>query len=257
MRQICHPSIALHAIIILILSSGVSVSCKRTDHRVEMIRRIGGVEALKLREIRTGEEPYTITFAIPLNYQVMTFNDTDSDTNDCWLELSDNGATIDGIKYYRTNGSYIIEYATPFSPPGVKHLMKAMLVTRFEKISGPLVTVYYTNVFRFEENVFGPTNIAINCNVAIGQFEYDINIYSTNRELIKVITGQSTNGEISTNWNLCSSSGTIRSDNEFFADFYVKQLYLGMPHKGDNILVPTNPCHYNYLRDNLSGPPRR
>ena len=221
------------------------------DFKALWIERIGGTNALALSQIITGEEPYVLTFLIPLNLEVKTYENGYKSSNDCWFGVSDNGRFTDGVFSTRSNGNYRIRFQTSFSPRGENHVYKLALVTPFHKLFGPPITVSYTNLFKLDaENLFGDGGVRFRFNLGVDWVSYKINIYDTNRNLLNLIMGQTTNGTIDELWKFNAMNGETRTDDEFYAEFYISHLRTGTNGDAiDGIFIPTNPCPYNYLRD--------
>jgi hypothetical protein len=232
----------------VIASVGLKFHHPEPDYRALLENRIGGTNALALTQIITGEEPYMLTFSIPLNYEVMAFEDNYQSTNHCWLGLSDNGRYTEGIICERTNKAYLIRFVSPFAPTGEDHILKIVLVTDFYRIFGPPLTVAYTNLFQLDQNLFGSGGVWLRCHLGVERVGYKINIYDTNRNFLNAITGQTTNGTIDEVWDLKTSNGEVRKDDEFYVSFCIWHLYSGT-NANDNVAIPTNPCPYNYIRD--------
>jgi hypothetical protein len=241
----------------LAIAAGVAVATgigskllhKEPDYRALWVERMGGTNALALTQIITGEEPYVLTFSIPLNLEIRTWENGFKSTNNCWVDLS-----LDGMRSEpfccRTNNGYRIHFQTPFSYPGQKHVLKMVFSTGGSRIYGPPLTIVYTNLFQFDMNLFRDRGVPLRCNLGVQRVAYKINIYDTNRSLLNVIEGQTTNGLIDEVWDFKASNGTIRTDEEFYADYYIRHLTGGTNGNAeDDLFIPTNPCPMNYLRD--------
>jgi hypothetical protein len=234
----------------IIAAVGLKLHHSEPDYRALWVKRVGGTNSLALTQIITGEEPYVFTFTIPLNFEVMTFEDSRDSSNHCWLGLSDNGRYSEGIIYRRTNNGYLIRFDSSFAPTGEVHVLKIALVTGFYRIFGPPLTVAYTNLFQLDQNLFGGGGVWLRCHLGVERAGYKINIYDTNRDILNAITGQTTNGTIDEVWDFKTSDGVVRNDDEFYTDFYIWRLHSGAnENTNGNVLIPTNPCLYNYIRD--------
>ena len=213
---------------------------------------MSGTNSLALTQIITGEEPYTLTFSIPLTMDVKTHESHYVSTNNCYLYLFDNDQIVSDYFYRLTNQTYRVEYGTPFSISGEKHILKVALATTFLKIYGPPLTVSYTNLFQFDGNVFGGTSLRIHCNLGVQRAGYKIDIFDTNKNLLKTITGQTDAGVIDKTWDLKTTNGQVRMDDELYAEYFIWHVHNGTNQDAsNNIFIPTNPFRCNLLRDKL------
>jgi hypothetical protein len=224
---------------------------REPNYAAEWVQRMSGTNSLALTQLLTGEEPYALTFSVPLKMEINTFDDNHASTNNCWLHLFDNDKPTGDIFYCLTNHTYAVEYGTPFAPHGSTHVLKAVLVRGYIEISGPPLTVSYTNLFKFDDaNLFSGSRMWLHCHLGINQAGYRIDLFDTNKVLLNTITGVTTNGAIDEIWDMKTANGLTRTDDQFNADFYIWHVRNGTNQDmGGNIFIPTNPYHYFLLRD--------
>ena len=220
---------------------------------------MSGTNSLALTQIITGEEPYALTFSIPLSLEVITFETSHHSTNPCWLEMEDNGQR-GPMPYFQTNGGYRIEWGTPFSPRGTKHLLRVVLLDDHNKIYGPPLAVTCTNPFNFGVNLFGRDRMWIHSGLAIKRAGYRIDIYDTNKNLLNSITGRAEAGVIDQTWDLRAADGLVRTDDEFDLNIFLWRIQAATNQEAaDDMPIFTNPYPIRFIRGRLgqTSPPVR
>ncbi len=244
-------------------SAGLLVSCsERSDDDLDLhgngltrrAERILGVDPsarsnpLVLIPVLTGEEPFTLTYEVPVQ--------TDVRSNSCELVLFDNGKRSDAYVLTRqTNGTYILDWGTTFASFG-SHALRVGL-------QGPTHTIAYgperleniTNLVQFDldSTSFG-SKACIYGKLRVPSADYSIEIYDTNTNLVKTIAGHTDRGLIDVVWDLRAASGQLRDDQEFQAKVYIRPIVAGT----DN-LAPSNgppiipPYPYSLIRVGKAG----
>ncbi len=180
---------------------------------------------LKLAPVITGQEPYILTYSIPLSVDVSS--------NQCELTLLDNGQPASGYDFIQSNGTCLVEWNTTFAANG-SHILQVELympgfalpkdtvgvqpvlsvngAARLESVSNP-IQLDPDDVPFGSQTVFSGT-------LAVQAADYEIDIYNTNGVLLKAITGHTDYGTINEVWDLISD-GVTCNDDEFDAEIYI------------------------------------
>lgn len=185
---------------------------------------------LKLPPIITGQEPYILTYSMPLSI--------DADSNQCVLTLMDNGYPAGGYDFIQqTNGTYLVEWNTTFAANGF-HVLQVELGMPGSNLpkddygnvpKQPVLSVAgqarienVNNLIQFDPDETPFTSQArYHGTLAVQSADYEIDIYDTNNVLLKTITNHTDSGVIDEVWNLISDSSETRNDDEFDAQIYI------------------------------------
>jgi hypothetical protein len=204
-----------------------------TNLLAEKTRELLGMELasletnLNLFPRLTGEEPFIRTYSMPLNLDVLTFANPSEDPSAAKrvLWLLDNGTTASACDFERqTNGSYLVSWNTTFATYGPHTLQVCLIFGALGKykVYGAKRTEYVTNLVRFDMDATGfGSQARIYGILHVPSAEYRIEIFDTNRFLLKTIVGHTDNGVIDEVWNLEAITGQIREDDTFDADVYI------------------------------------
>jgi hypothetical protein len=186
-------------------------------------------QMLTLKQIITGAEPETITFEMPVKYDVVTnlgnlclFIDTNND--DC-----DEGCNVQQMACNRAdNGDCLLVWSTIYESSG-KHALQAGLVVEDlppnnPDLSGPLLPVTITNFCQFSiaSAYFDPaTGATFHAKLPESNGNYTIELNDTNGTLLKTITGGTSNGVIKVHWNLIDDHRQRFTGNFFNSVFHI------------------------------------
>jgi hypothetical protein len=184
---------------------------------------------LKLTPVITGQEPYILTYSMPLSIDV--------DSNQCVLTLLDNGYPAGGYDFIQqTNGAYLVEWNTTFANNGL-HILQVELgmpgsrlplndngtepVQPVLSVAGTIWIEDVNNLIQIDpdDTTFG-SHVLYSGNLAVQSADYEIDIYDTNNVLLTTITNHTDSGLIDEVWDLKVNS-KVRNDNEFDAQFYI------------------------------------
>ena len=182
---------------------------------------------LTLVPVITGQEPYILTYSMPLSVDVSS--------NDCALRLTDNGSDAGAYDFIQqTNGTYMVEWNTTFASNGPHFLQVGLDMpgfvlakdasgaqpvlsvagqTRIENINNPIL-------LDLDDTSFG-SQAVFTGTLTVQSADYEIDIYDTNNTLLNIITNHTDNGVINEVWNLTITNGETRDDEEFDAQLYI------------------------------------
>lgn len=187
-------------------------------------------EMLTLHPLITGSEPETVTFELPINYDVLTnlgtvqlYIDPTPD------EGSDEGCNAGQMERNRaTNGNCLLVWSTIYETPG-KHALQAGLdlndpAKPDEEISGPLATFVLTNLCQFSlssvhfEHEYGVT---LRGRLPELNGTYSLEFRSLAGELLKTIPGATSNRVIEVHWDLTDDHGKVCTNDSFDTVFHI------------------------------------
>ena len=172
--------------------------------------------SMVLVPVITGEEPFLLSYSVPVH--------TDLSTNRCVLELIDNGIPVNHEFIRQTNGTYLVFWNTIFASYG-SHILQVCLEkpTNRSKVYGPKRTEIVTNLIRFDPAAtsFG-SRACIDGTLHVPSADYRIDIYDTTNNFLRTIAGHTDEGIIHEIWNLTTTNGQVRNDQEFMAKVYIR-----------------------------------
>jgi hypothetical protein len=193
-------------------------------------------EMLTLRQIITGAEPETVTFEMPVSYDVVTklgglFLLIDPANNDD----SDEGCKVQQMECDRAeNGDCLLVWSTIYESPG-KHVLQAGLFINElspnnQDIFGPLLPFTITNLCQFSltSAYFDPrTGATLHAKLPERNGNYTIELNTTNGALLKTLTGSTSNGVIKAHWDLVDDHG-----RRFTNDTFNSVIHITLPDSG-------------------------
>jgi len=222
------PAQFLLAIAAVLNALALLFSCTRADDDVEQhgsgltrrAERLLGVDPvapsnpLVLIPVATGEEPFTLTYRVPVR--------TDVRSNHCELVLLDNGVPADWYVFTRETNAYTLDWATSFASFGPHALQVQLRIPFHTNVNGPVRLENVTNLVRFDPSVssFG-SRVWIHAFLRVPSADYLIEFYDTNKALLKTIKGHTEKGLIDEVWNLKTTDGKERMDRQIDAQVYV------------------------------------
>ncbi len=193
-------------------------------------------EMLTLKHVITGAEPETVTFEMPVSYDVVTklgrlFLFIDPSNNDD----SDEGCNVQQMECDRAeNGDCLLVWSTIYESPGKHALQAGLLVNEFspsnQDISGPLLSFAITNLCQFSlsSTHFDPrTGATFHAKLPERNGKYTIELNTTNGALLKTLTGSTSNGVIKAHWDLIDGHG-----RRFTNDFFNSVFHITLPDSG-------------------------
>jgi hypothetical protein len=182
---------------------------------------------LTLTPVITGQEPYILTYSMPLSI--------DMGSNHCVLKLLDNGQLARGYSFYQTNGAYRVQWDSTMATYG-PHVLQVKLsmpgVTLPSNDTSDTQTVNLvlgTPAFEISSNLMqlDPDTSLFDSQawiygiLAVQSADYKIEIYDTNNVLLTTITNHTDSGVLDEVWNLVTGSGETRNDPEFNGLIYI------------------------------------
>ena len=183
-------------------------------------------------QVITGEEPEIATFEVPISYSVLTNIGT--------LRLLVDGGIAGSYQQCDngTDGNTFLEWNTSFDSPG-KHLAQVQLVLNGNQKSGsaPDPSIFKgagtvgefisTNICQFDPFYSEYTDSGATLyakTFACPNADYTIELKTTSGAHIKTITGSTSSGEISENWDLKDDNGNTVTNETVNAVFNVTLL---------------------------------
>jgi len=181
-------------------------------------------DLLSLEQVITGGEPETITFELPIKYDVLTnigrlllLVDPVSDDD------SDEGPTACYCECNRaTNGNCRLAWSTIYEAPGRQALAAALglnePVNEGEVTTGPCTAFLVTNLFQFSlaSSHFDRTRGAnLRARIPEPNGDYTLTLKSLEGKNLRRISGSTSNRIIDIHWDLKDDHGIICT-NDFF-----------------------------------------
>ena len=207
-------------------------------------------QILSWKQIVTGQEPETITFELPVDYDVLaTLGELElliDRNNDNSIEA----CNVQQVECERaTNGDCLLVWSTLYESPG-KHALQAGLLLNEERprsvmtgaeppvfpagfigsrgqftgITGPPALFTVTNLCQFSigSGHFDPQIGAIfRAKLPESNGSYVAQLTTTNGTLLKTFTGSTTNGVFNFLWDLTDDHGQRLTDNYFNSVFHI------------------------------------
>lgn len=192
--------------------------------------------SLALNPVTTGEEPFILTYSIPLNVEVSTWTHIPKDytAHQRILMLLDNGKHAQYYEFIRqSNNTYLVKWNTTPACYG-KHTLQLLLafgaLGRYQ-VYGPKRTETVTNLVQWDGDSTGfGGRTWFHGFLHVPSADYKIDIYDTNKNLLNTITGHTDKGVIDEIWDLKTADGKRRNkrkDEEFEAQVYVTPTVTG------------------------------
>ena len=187
-------------------------------------------ELLTLRQVATGEEPETVTFEAPVNYDALTnlgslqlYIDPIED------EDSDEGCAVGQLECRRaTNGDCLLVWRTIYESPG-KHALQMGLdlnePARADEIFvGPVTPFVVSNLCQFSlSSAYFNPELGATLRAKLPELNgtYAMDITSPAGDRLKTISGTTSNGVIKVHWDLTDERGRKCTNNEFGSVFRI------------------------------------
>ncbi len=229
-----------------ILNSGRSSTTRDAGYRgrplSEVLRnpitaetnKLSLADMLALKQIVTGTEPETVTFELPVNYDVLTnLGSLCLLIDPCADEDSHEGFAAGQMDVSRaTNGDCLLVWSTIYESPGEHALQAGLLLNApttanlnfVEDIPGPLSSFVVTNLCQFSlssANFYPEKGATIHAKLPELNGAFTIELNSPAGERLKTITGSTSNGVIKEHWNLIDESGKKFQGDSFDSVFTV------------------------------------
>ena len=192
--------------------------------------RLSLAELLTPHQIITGAEPETVTFEVPIAYDVLTnvgsldlyvdpATDTDSDVGAFALQCDFNRAA---------NGDCLLAWSTIYECPG-KHALTIGLTLNDlppdkQDFGGPMLPFEVTNLCQFSLSSahFDPeTGSTWRARLPEKNASYIVECNTTNGAHLKTLTGSTANGIITVHWDLMDDHGRHLTDDFFNSVFHI------------------------------------
>ncbi len=192
--------------------------------------RLSLAELLTLHQIITGAEPETITFEVPIAYDVLTnvgsldlyvdpVTDTDSDVGAYALQCDFRRAT---------NGDCLLAWSTIYECPGKHALTLGLTLNDLppdkKDFGGPMLPFEVTNLCQFSLSSahFDPQMGATwRARLPEKNGNYIVECNSTNGAHLKTLTGSTANGLIKVHWDLLDDHDRRLTDEFFNSVFHI------------------------------------
>jgi hypothetical protein len=179
---------------------------------------------LTLRQVITGTEPEIVTFELPIKYDVLTnLGELQLFIDPCEEQDSDEGCAVGLMECKRgANGNCLLDWSTIYESPG-QHALQAALFRNDAKkaddfIEGPITPFVITNLCQFSltsarfQRGYGVT---LRARLPEPNGVYTIEISTVPGEVIKTITGLTSNSLLAAYWDLRDEKGRLCTNNEF------------------------------------------
>jgi hypothetical protein len=173
-------------------------------------------DLLTLRHVATPAEPETITYELPIKYDVLTnFASLQLYIDPTPDEDSYEGCNVAQLECNRAaNGNCSLSWSTLYESPG-KHALQAGLALhtpfdRDEEILGPFTTFTVTNLCQFSlssAHFDRDHGVTLYARLPESNGTYTVEMKSPAGELLKTISGDASNGLVKVHWNLVDDHG--------------------------------------------------
>ena len=173
-------------------------------------------EMLTLKPVITGGEPETITFELPMDYDVVTnlgslclMLDTN---NDDW----DGGCHAQQVECERneTNGNALLIWSTIYESPGLHAVQAGLTVDELpsdrQDFYGPYLAHTVTNLCQFSlgsSTYDVKRGATFHARLPEANGNYSVECLTTNCVHLKTLSGSTTNGQFKSVWNLVDDHG--------------------------------------------------
>ncbi len=182
-----------------------------------------------LTPLITGQEPFILTYSIPLTNNVNVSN--------CMLALLDNGQPASTDEFdQQPNGTYLVQWNTTFASNGPHFLSVEMnmLGSAAElnssepqhvlSVLGPARIESVNNLIHFDPDTitFG-SQMWIYGTLPVQSADYEIDIYATNDTTdnpLQIITGHTDSNTVDEVWDLTVNQ-QVRDDDEFYTEIWI------------------------------------
>src|ERR1043166_1878145 len=194
------------------------------NENVSGTNRLALSDRLTLHQVITGSEPETVTFELPLSYDALTnLGALELYIDPSEEEDSDEGCNVGQVECARaTNGNCLLVWSTIYECPG-KHALQAGLALKSaaetdEEIIGPAAPFLVTNLCQFSlssahfQHEFGVT---FRARLPERTGTYAIEIKSPAGDLLKTISGSTSNSFIKEHWDLTDDRGRVCTNDSF------------------------------------------
>ena len=171
---------------------------------------------LTLKQIITGREPETVTFDLPVAYDLITnlgelhlyIDPTNNDNSDV-------GCNVQQMECDRAaNGDCLLVWNTIYESPGIHALQAGLTLNELppdkQDFDGPLLEFTTTNLCQFSlgSSTYDVDSGALfHARLPEADGTFTIECLTTNGAPLKTITGSTSNGEINVRWNLVDDHG--------------------------------------------------
>jgi len=190
-------------------------------------------ELLTLKRVPTEAEPEALTFDVPIMHDVLTNlgqlallvdrtrdGDFFDDSQGCWVELR-----------RATNGSCLLTWNTIYESPGLHALQLALACSdptsdgESPLVVGPVAAFTVSNLCQFSSSsaYFQPElGATLRAKLPEPNASYLLEITAPSGELLKTITGSTSNGLVTIHWDLVDDRGVRRTNSSFNTLVHVK-----------------------------------
>ena len=187
-------------------------------------------EMLTLRPVITGKEPRILTCELAIKYDAVTNIGSLRLLVDVEPGENSSGGGGSGQACLRAaNGNCQLIWNTSYDTPGQHFLQARLLCTerlndwRNVEACGPVLSFYSSNLCQFfpSSAMFKSSGAILYAKLSESNATYSIELKSLDGELLRTLTGATTNGVIDLDWDLEDEQGNTRTNEAFDAVFHV------------------------------------
>jgi len=193
-------------------------------------------ELLTLKQIVTGAEPETITFELPINYDALTnLGGLQLYIDPSKGEDSDEGCSVQAMEVSRaTNGHCFLAWNTIYECEGQHALQAGLIMNRrrssglsyrnLREFTGPLMPFTATNLCQFSSSSahYQPAYGAnLRARLPESNGDYRLEIKTPAGQLVRTLTGSTTNGLLTIHWDLTDEHGNTCTNGAFDTVFHI------------------------------------
>jgi hypothetical protein len=191
--------------------------------------------SLTLTPVSTGNEPFTLTYLMPLTVNAanlvappsLSYIPDEENAKHRTLQLLENGNAVDDYEIERqTNGTYLVRWRTVFAPHGSNILQMRLTFDYMPyqsiAVCGPKQIATVTNLLQWD---YAATGFGRGTDfygfLQVTSADYSIFIFDTNKSLIKTIVGHTEKGVIAEHWNVHPTNKYAWSAEDLKAEVYI------------------------------------
>lgn len=185
---------------------------------------------LRLNQVIIGNEPETVTFEVPLSYDALSsFGSLELYIDPSEDEDSDEGCLAGDFECKRaTNGNCLLVWSTIYESPGKHALQAGVVPNKHPRLAEYLIGLpspfIITNLCQFSLiSVHFDPQYGVNLRVRLAELNgaYTVKLKSTSGQLLKTITGSTTNSDVKVHWNLTDEHGNTCTNEAFDTLFHI------------------------------------
>ena len=181
-------------------------------------------DPLKITRITYDKKFEAMAVEVPMSYDLLKKHDFLGRKGKFNLIL--NGGILLTYCERATNGTCLLGFDKNLLRPGTNQIQVVFYITKMDNpliATGPVTEFVSSNVCQVNSHVFLDRNgmVVLWADLSVSNAVYSIELLHTNGNLIKTITGRTTNGTINERWNLTDDAGNIYPLGSFEAVYHV------------------------------------